>query len=214
MMKNARLAALLTAAIVALTGCASATSTTSHQTSSALPPALQMTPGMVMADGSTMGADAKSTAPTTKPAAAAAGAPSAAAKMVCSDEIRKAVSAVLALTSAPATHATWVEHKYTCTYHLPMGEFVLSVKESATLPAAKAYTDSVRTGLAGAKALAGLTDTAFGTPGGVVILLKDNDTLSVDASALPAQFGDQHQKRTDFAYEIASDILGCWTGND
>jgi hypothetical protein len=28
----------------------------------------------------------------------------------------------------------------------------------------------------------------------------------------PAVLGAQQSKRFDFAYEIASDILGCWTG--
>jgi hypothetical protein len=124
------------------------------------------------------------------------------------------VTSVLALKNAPATQSSWVDKKYTCTYHLPMGEFVLSVKESANASAAKAYTESLRTQLAGAKALAGLTDTAFADADGTLVLLKDNDTLTVDATALPAEFGDQHEKRTDFAYEIASDILGCWTGDE
>src|SRR6185437_17050859 len=99
-------------------------------------------------------------------------------------------------------------HTYTCTYRLPAGEFVLSVKESADAAGANAYTQTLRAQTPGAADLAGLTDIAFGAPSGVVILLKDNDTLRVDASGLPAEFGRQHQKRSDFAYEIASDILG------
>ena len=39
-------------------------------------------------------------------------------------------------------------------------------------------------------------------------------TLRVDATGLPAVFGTQKQKRTDLAYEIASDVLGCWTGDE
>jgi hypothetical protein len=27
-------------------------------------------------------------------------------------------------------------------------------------------------------------------------------------------FGPQQQRRTDLAYEIASDVLGCWTGDE
>jgi hypothetical protein len=27
-------------------------------------------------------------------------------------------------------------------------------------------------------------------------------------------FGPQRQRRTDLAFEIASDVLGCWTGDD
>lgn len=44
-----------------------------------------------------------------------------------------------------------------------------------------------------------------------MVLLKDSDTLTVDASRLPPVFGKQQSTRFDFAYELASDILGCWT---
>ena len=46
-----------------------------------------------------------------------------------------------------------------------------------------------------------------------MVVVKDNETLTVDATGLPAVFGSQQQKRTDLAYEIASDVLGCWTGD-
>lgn len=113
----------------------------------------------------------------------------------------------------PAPKATWAHHVYTCTYRLPMGQFVLSVTESTDDAAAQAFATKLRTQLTGARAVAGLTTIAFATPDGRLAVVKDNDTLQVDATQLPAQFGSQHEKRADFAYEVASDVLGCWTGD-
>jgi hypothetical protein len=30
---------------------------------------------------------------------------------------------------------------------------------------------------------------------------------------LPQEFGANGQRRTDLAYEVASDVMGCWTGD-
>lgn len=203
MNKRAALAAVAAVAVL-LTGCAS--EHLYRPPAGASQPAEQMTSGMVMPDGSTMGVPAPSST------AAASSAPSAAAQMICSADIRSAITTVLKLSSAPVATSNWANHVYTCTYRLPMGEFVLSVTESTTAASANAYIEGVRQQI-GAKPLIGLTPVAYGTADGVVVLVKDSDTLRVDASRLPAQFGDQAQKRTDFAYEVASDVLGCWTGD-
>ena len=52
------------------------------------------------------------------------------------------------------------------------------------------------------------------SPTGTVVVIKDSQTLTVDATGLPAVFGAEDQKRTDLAYEVASDVLGCWTGDE
>ena len=167
-----------------------------------------------MPDGSTMSAAGTPTtaAPGTPTTSAVSSGPSAAAQMICSADIRSAITTVLKLPAAPVATSNWANHVYTCTYQLPMGELVLSVTESATEASANAYLEDLRQQL-GAQPLIGLTPLAYGTGDGVVVLVKDSDTLRVDASRLPVQFGDQGQKRTDFAYEVASDILGCWTGD-
>ncbi len=198
---------LLVACTMLLAGCASSHADTGAKAAPSIRPGASMTPGMVMPDGSTMGASAAGAR------TSASSAPSAAARMICSTEIRKDIGTVLAVKSVPSATSTWSGHVYTCTYQLPMGAFVLSVKESADPRSAKAYAGVLRTRLGRTHSLAGLTDLAFGTSTGTVALVKDNDTLQVDATRLPAQFGSQQQKRTDFAYEIASDILGCWTGD-
>lgn len=190
---------VLLAGALVLAGCAG-----SHPAQNTPAPGTAMTPGMIMPDGSTMGAEQ---------AAPLADAPSAAAQMICADETREAIKSVLTLKATPAGHTTWTNHLYTCTYALPMGTLRLSVKESPDTATASAYYTAQRKLIARAADLAGLTDSAFGTPDGTVVLRKDNDVLRVDATGLPAVFGAQHQKRTDFAYELASDILGCWTGD-
>lgn len=213
-MKTKTLAAcLLAAAALSLAGCAAAASSaptpTRHQ---------RMTPGMVMPDGSTMGAGEMTSGmvepngPTTAPGSPDS-APSKAARMICTDETRDNIATVLSVTPDPKPVSTWQGGTYTCTYRLPMGTIVLSVHESADIPAAAAYTNRLRPTIPGAKNLVGLTPTAFGTTTGVLVLQKDNDTLRVDTSALPPQTERLYQHRADFAYEIAAVILGCWTGS-
>lgn len=195
--------ALAIVGMLALAGCASSHRATSSNAGAH--PGAPMAAGMTMADGSIMGAAAPSS-----PSDVAAE-PSASALMVCGTEIRSDVTMVAALTAAPRAASTFVDHLFSCTYSLPMGRFIVSVKDLASPAATTTYFTGVRRALGTTANVAGLTDGAFGTPTGTVVLRKDNHVLEVDASHLPAVFGDQAEKRSDFAYEIASDILGCWT---
>jgi hypothetical protein len=147
------------------------------------------------------------------PAASAAATPSAAAKMICSDDIKGKVKQVLKLSTDAPTRTSFVDHLYTCTYTLPQGPLVLSVHDSASKAAAGTYYTGLRPTLGPTSGLPGLGEHAYGTSRGTVVVLKDRQTLVVDATALPSVFGSDQQKRTDLAYEIASDVLGCWTGD-
>ena len=167
-----------------------------------------MAPGMIMPDGSTMGAAGAPTVTRTAPAE-----PSASALMICAAEVRADLNTVLAIKQTPAGTATFADHLYTCRYTLPMGTLILSVKESPDATSTAAYFKTLRNQLGNPEDLAGLGEAAYGTNDGTVVLRKDNDVLRVDATRMPAVFGSQHAKRNDFAYEIASDILGCWTGD-
>ena len=206
----------LTGAVIAgsflLAGCATSNAATqssavatrapagpSSSSPSPAPSSGAMSPGMVMPDGSVMDGG---------PAG-----PSASARMICGTEARGDIAKILALTSLPAPAAHWADRLYTCTYRLPQGPLVISVKESADAAATRAYVSAERRRLGAAHDLAGLTAGAFGTATGTVALTKDSNTLTVDATGLPAEFGPAHQKRSDLAYEVASVILGCWTGN-
>ena len=139
--------------------------------------------------------------------------PSAAALMICSDDLRGKVKQALSLPAAPVTTAGFLDGRYPCTYRLPAGPLVLAVQQSPDRSAAERYYAGQQIALGG-DSLAGLGQAAFGTGTGTVVVVKDDATLIVDASALPAVFGSQQQRRTDLAYEIASDVLGCWTGGD
>ncbi len=86
-----------------------------------------------------------------------------------------------------------------------------TVKGSGNPAAAKAYFTNHRATLGATETLDGLGQGSYGTKTGTVVLIKDSDTLTVDATRLPAVFGKEQSKRFDFAYELASDILGCWT---
>jgi hypothetical protein len=203
---------LIAAAMLMLTGCASTHAATDPPAPQTTPTVAAMPPGMVMPDGSTMGAGTTGSGRPPTSAAAAIGRPTAAETMICAAETRSDITNVLGLASAPTATARWANHLYTCTYALPTGTFIISVKQSANPPTAQAYFADLRTSLGATQTLHGLGQGSYGTTGGTVVLIKDSDTLTVDATRLPAVLGAQQAKRFDFAYEIASDILGCWTG--
>lgn len=194
---------LLLAGSILLAGCANSATAQRTPTSSpalspeASPPASPSTPGAA-------GPDATTSAP---------GGPSAEALMICTTETRNDIAEVLALKALPAGTSTFTDHLYTCAYRLPAGTLVLSVKDSPDPTGSAGYYTALRARLPATEDLLGLGEAAYGTTDGTVVLRKDNGTLHVDATALPAVFGTQDQKRTDFAYEIASVILGCWTGH-
>ena len=139
--------------------------------------------------------------------------PSDTATMICGDDIRAQVSQVLKLSMPPKTESNWADQLYTCTYRLPIGPMVLSVKQSAGTTEAAGYFSTLRPTLGSTETLQGLGERSYGTGDGVVVVIKDNLTLTVDTTGLPKVFGADQQRRSDLAYEIASDVLGCWTGD-
>jgi hypothetical protein len=147
---------------------------------------------------------------------AAADGPSKSAQMICSTEARQAVATTLALPEAPVATPRWEDHLYSCTYALPSGSLVLSVKELSDVPAAQQYFHTLHEQIGPAEEILGVA--SLGLPGyqsedGNVLFLKDAMTLQVDATALPAALGPHGLSRTDFAYQMATIILGCWTGD-
>jgi len=135
--------------------------------------------------------------------------------MICSDEIRTAVASLLQLATPPAATSTYANQLYTCTYQLDGGPLVLSVQDTEGVPAARSYFESLLHTLPGSQTLTGLASLglpAFQTPSGTVVFLKDDKTLKVDATALPPNAGPNGQTRTDVAYQVATDVIGCWRG--
>ena len=136
--------------------------------------------------------------------------PSETATMVCGGDVLDDVTRALSLPAPPATDSQWADPVYTCTYALPMGPMVLSVRESPDPAAAAEYFEGRQTELGHTAPAPGLGERAFATPTGTVVVIKDAMTLTVDATALPEVFGDNGQRRSAFAFEVASIVLGCW----
>ena len=199
-MKTRQAAVGLSALAVMLAGCASGADAGTAAGDVSTPPAHHMA-GTSTAPGHSMAG--RSVAP-------AVSEPSEAAKMVCAGDVRDEVKTVLKLSAPAPVSTTWRDQLYTCTYTLPMGKMVLSVKESAGKPAALEYFRALRARLGNTQPAPGLGEQAYATKAGTVVVLKDNTTLRVDTTGLPAVFGPQQQRRTDLAYEIASVVLGCW----
>ncbi|UKA61806.1 hypothetical protein [Arthrobacter sp. FW306-04-A] len=146
--------------------------------------------------------------------AVAEGAPSASAKMVCAEETQTNIVKILSLSGPPRTTDSWADKIYTCTYALPAGPLVLSVKEAADPASAHAYFDGLSGTTASARPIEGMANLgfpAFEGPEGSVVFVKDNFILKVDAEALPATLGPHGVSRGAFAYEVATAVLACWS---
>lgn len=143
------------------------------------------------------------------------GSPSASARMICATETRHNVALALGLPSDPRPRSSWADDLYACDYVLPGGALALGVKQLPDDAAAQRYLqDTVRT-LADAKPIDGLASLGlpgYETPDGTVEFRKDNMILEVNATALPNDVGSLHLARSNFAYQLATDILACWSG--
>jgi hypothetical protein len=151
------------------------------------------------------------------PAPAAAnstvGAAPAAAAMVCSTEAKDSVTKILGLAATPATTPSWNGSTYSCSYKLTDGPFTMSVEVTKSDAAATAAAKTLAGSLSAAP-IQGLSN--LGLPGyqsaqGAIVFAKDNMVLHVDATTMAATVGQNHVARTDFAYQIATTILACWS---
>lgn len=140
--------------------------------------------------------------------------PSAAARLVCGDEIRTDVSRIFALATPVSATSTWQGGVFTCTYRMPSGPLTISVKDTLAGASGQAYFNALRAFDGAPPLLKGLE--AFGLPSyettdGRVVFLKDGKTLAVDAGSLPMVAGPSGESRTDVAYAVAADVIGCWS---
>ncbi|MEO9094101.1 MAG: hypothetical protein ABI255_00595 [Microbacteriaceae bacterium] len=202
---------LLAASALVLTGCASSGQAGYGPSE----------PGMSMGPGESMAGMPPSAPQTSDPdgSAHAGGGgdrPSASARMICTSETKDNVAKILGLGSAPHTVDRWSDHLFSCTYHLADGALALSVKESADDGSARVYFDALQQKLGSTQPIDGLANLglpAYETTDGAVVFVKDNMTLNVDASKLPVAVGPHAVSRTDFAYQVATAVLGCWSGD-
>lgn len=89
------------------------------------------------------------------------------------------------------------------------------MEESSDAASARGYFDAMQGKLAPTQPIEGLPNLglpAYETADGLVVFVKDNMTLQVDATMLTDKIGPHGVTRTAFSYEIATAILGCWTG--
>lgn len=180
-----------------------------------------------MADGSTMSAaemaktdshghdDAESaSAPGSVTHREGAGAPSAAAAMICSKEIADSVRSTFELRTAPSAVDGWSAQRYTCTYRLPGGRLRLSVQDLDQPGPGRAWFDALSNRL-GARTIRGVASLGFPaaeTPvRGNVLFLKDDKTLLVDATAVGRSDLPKGLNRTEAAYGVAASVIACWS---
>ena len=133
--------------------------------------------------------------------------------MVCTQEAQSDIEIRLGLATARPVTPRWAGGVYSCQYAYPNGAFTLSVRDLADVTATTAYFDSQAKKFAQHTPLPALGDAAFTVPDGSVFVRKDNKMLTVDASALPTQFGVPPVPRAQAARGIAIVIMGCWSGS-
>jgi hypothetical protein len=187
------------ALVVLLAGCGATPPATGYPG----PPPGHSNVGAVAASGSNAGP------PTGNPAAK----PPASAAMICDADIKSKIREALSLAGPPSTEWRWSNGVYTCDYHLPMGPMSLQVKVLVGARQARTMFNADQARRPEARPLAGLGERAYGTKNGTVHVLKESQILVVDTTGLPQEFGANGQRRTDLAYEVASDVMGCWTGD-
>lgn len=167
-----------------------------------------------MDPGMSMPSTSAAPTPQSSSAGSAEAGPSAASQMICGPETRDNITLALALPAPPHSVDSWITRQYTCTYHLTDGDFVISVQESSDAESARSYFDTMQGNLAPVQPIEGLANLglpAYETTDGVVVFLKDNMTLQVDARKVSDKIGPHGVTRTAFSYQVATAILGCWT---
>jgi hypothetical protein len=138
--------------------------------------------------------------------------PSVSAKMVCAPEAQQEIAATLGVKTTAGVVGQWNAPVYSCTYRYANGSFGLSVRELADVATAGRDFKTVSAQYAAKKSDANLGQGTSQAANGTVVVVKDNKVLVVDASGLPAKFGQPVLSRSDAALSVAVVIMGCWTG--
>lgn len=183
---------------------------------------------LLMSTGCSASPDAQRTtgSPTTQPASktpsAGSDSPSSSSKLttsrplspfaraICSRKIQSDLSGTLGSVSLVPKASSNVNDVHTCTYHLPVGRFVLSVNQSSDSTAARSYFNSLRRRLSPNQPIRGFGSfglPSFQTPDGRTVFLHKKETLAGDATDLPHTVGKYHQSRSDFGFLITSRII-------
>lgn len=149
----------------------------------------------------------------TAPGATNSAAPSEAATMICSPSTRASIAVALGLPESPVPVDEWRYPTYRCTYDLPAGTLVLTVREFSDASAAVREFESRRGTLGDGDAITGVASfglPAFQANSGTVLFAKDNMTLEVDATGMATMSGPEGLSRTELAYQVSTNVLACW----
>ena len=123
--------------------------------------------------------------------------------MVCQPEAQRELALVLGV-KATVGPRTWVDHRYTCTYAYPDGNYVLSVQELSSWDQTFTYYRSLGQELGALEIRSrNLGQGAFQTTDGSVVVRKDWKVLLVNVAGLPAQFAVPPTSPTNAAVTVA-----------
>ncbi len=144
--------------------------------------------------------------------------PSLSARMTCSEEeIQNAIVLGLNLNGPPKKTSRWMNPVYTCTYQLPQGPLHLTVTEFGSDAAAVHEFNQLKSQYEHDKVplqtLEAFQVPTFLASDDVILTVKDNKLLRVDATQLPKIVGPAHRARRDLIYLVTSAILRCWSGD-
>lgn len=134
--------------------------------------------------------------------------------MICGDEVQTRLKTVLGLSQQPKGTSSWQPPLYTCTYRLPSGPLVLTVRVLASSAAARTAFEQQRAATPGATPIQGLASLglpSYETRDGLVGFAKDNFVFRADAHAMREPIGPAAMTRTAFAYSISATVLACWS---
>lgn len=210
MKQHKPLLASLALSALLLSGCATAAGsvTAPSDLSTPAPTAVSPETGHTDSHGSGHHNDRSSS-----PSATTADAPSDAALMICGDQPKDRLTAILDLDTAPHTINDWADSTFTCTYHLEEGDLAISVQDAGTKASALTYFEAKQALAKDAKPIEGLANLgfpAYETADGSAVFQKDSMILQVDASDLPATLGPDNVTRNALAYQLSTTILACW----
>jgi hypothetical protein len=132
-----------------------------------------------------------------------------ATREVCEPMVRDSVPASVGLPLIGEPVSALRGDTFSCRYAFEGGVLDLSVRDLHTVSQARKYFRAVRGREGVDDALTGLAEGGFTKADGSVVAVKDAMILTVDVTALPPTQID----RTGIAIELASTVLGCWTGD-
>lgn len=134
------------------------------------------------------------------------------ARMVCGGQVVRNLADLDGVKGSIPTATSWQDPVFTCTFTLPEGPLVLTVRQAADKSAATTAFKAAQQAASGTtiSSFAALGIPAYSTAADAVSFVKDDLTLVVDPAGLPAQLGPQSTKRAEFASTVASFVLACW----